>query len=49
MDGHKKVASFALDQVKAKGVYQIICILGGVGRAQVTYTGSCIINIFIEP
>ena len=49
MDGHEKVASFVLDQVEAKGVYQIIYILGGVGRARVTCTGSCIVNIFIEP
>jgi hypothetical protein len=49
MDGHKKVASFVLDQVKAKGVCQIICILGSVGRAQVTYMGLYIVNIFIEP
>ena len=33
------MASFVLDQVKAKGVCQIICILGGVGRARVTCTG----------
>ena len=39
MDGHEKVASFVLDQVDAKGVCQIICILGGVGRARVTCTG----------
>ena len=49
MDGYKKVASFVLDQVKAKGVCQIIYILGSVGRARVTYTGSYIVNIFIEP
>ena len=28
---------------------QIICILSGVGHTQVTCTGSCIVNIFIEP
>ena len=39
MDRHEKVASFVLDQVEAKGVCQIICILGGVGRARVTCTG----------
>ena len=33
------MASFVLDQVEAKGVYQIICSLGGVGRARVTCTG----------
>jgi hypothetical protein len=32
------VASFVLDQVEAKGVYQIICILRGVGHARVTCT-----------
>jgi len=39
MDGHEKVASFVLNQVEAKGVCQIIYILGGVGRALVTCTG----------
>ena len=44
MDGHEKVASFVLDQVEAKGVCQIICILGGVGRTRVTCIGSCIVK-----
>ena len=33
------MVSFVLDQVEAKGVCQIICSLGGVGRARVTCTG----------
>jgi hypothetical protein len=33
------VVSFVLDQVEAKGVCQIICILCGVGRARVTCMG----------
>ena len=32
------MVSFVLDQVEAKGVCQIICILCGVGRARVTCT-----------
>jgi len=41
------VASFVLDQVEAKGVCQIICILGGVGRALVRAWVTCIVNIFV--